>query len=160
MVFTIIYHETQSHRIILLKLLSHDCDNRVYGANFQETFRRREEIIGLELCRINRKVLSSPRQTSSIASKCRGLVSEKRRGKEGEQGGLGSDIDLVVNFSAPAGLVATFVCTRGLWMGWTRNGEVMIRVLALRVFTFVFTARSLTRFVRAHISAVERQTIH
>jgi len=66
-----------------LKLLSHNCDNRVYGANFQETFRRREEIIGLELCRINRKVLSSPRQTSSIASKCRGLVSGSRRKRRG-----------------------------------------------------------------------------
>jgi len=80
--------------------------------------RRRKEIMEVELCRINRVKLSvRRRQTSSIASKCRGLVSGWSEGEEGTQGGLGLDIDLVVNFSAPAGLVATFVCARGM-RGW------------------------------------------
>lgn len=47
-------------------------------------------------------------------------MSECQRGSvsEGNEDELGSDIDLVVNSSAPAGLVAAFVCALAVSRGW------------------------------------------
>jgi len=64
------------------------------------------------------KVVGSPatNQLDCVEVSGVGFRMEWGRGG-GHRVDWGSDIDLVVNFSAPAGLVATFVCARGM-RGW------------------------------------------
>lgn len=71
-------------------------------------------------------------------------------GKGGRGRGLGSDIDLVVNFSAPAGLVATFVCARGM------RGDGVHSLSSIRGIGgggMISRAR-IKRFLRLHLRAI------
>lgn len=76
---------------------------------------RREEIKpSIRRCPITAQSCSwfSPERGGQRRTADRAARLSKRRGlvSGDEVGWCGSDIDLVVNFSAPAGLVATFVC--------------------------------------------------